>query len=72
MDIYNLTLSELESMPTLSVGQADDLKYETDDTRVWLSRCGIADGEPFNNKVTVEKYLTHRIGWAIKRTYEAK
>jgi len=63
------TLKELESLPTLSVGQAEDLKIERGGTRVWLSRCSKADGEPYNNKVTVEQYLKGR--WVTVRTYKA-
>ena len=47
-------LSELEMLPTLSVSQADDLKIDDGETRIWLSRCTVEDGEPYNNKVTVE------------------
>jgi len=50
-------LSELETMPTLCVGQADNLKIDTGTRRVWLSRCTVADGEPYNNKVTVERLI---------------
>ena len=32
-------------MPTLAVGQAADLKLETETMRVWISRCGRVDGE---------------------------
>jgi hypothetical protein len=49
------TLKELEALPTLSQGQTDDLKVESPTQRVWLSRMTIEDGEPYNNKVTVEK-----------------
>ena len=63
------TLKELESLPTLSVGQAEDLKIEDGKTRVWLSRCGVEDGEPYNNKVTEEQYLNGR--WVTARTYKA-
>lgn len=49
------TLAELEALPTLATGQADDLKVETENRRVWLSRCGVEDGEPYPNKATVEK-----------------
>lgn len=51
---------ELDAMPTLCVGQADDLKVEGADDegqyRVWLSRCSVEDGEPFDNKVSVERF----------------
>jgi len=65
------TLAELEAMTTLSVGQADDLKVETFDTRIWLSRCSVEDGEPYNNKVSVERRM--RDGkWVIVEVYQAK
>lgn len=34
----NETWVELEKMPTLAVGQADDLKVDTGKERIWLSR----------------------------------
>jgi hypothetical protein len=46
---------ELESLPTLCVGQCCDLKVDTGDTRVWL--CRVADG------VTVEQRVGR--GWEI-------
>ena len=64
------TKQELERMPTLCVGQADDLKFEGDGVRVWLSRCDEADGEPYDNKVTVEKWVNLR--WTEVQTYQAK
>jgi hypothetical protein len=48
------TLETLESLPTLAQGQTCNLKIDKEEYRVWLSRCTVADGEPFNNKVTVE------------------
>lgn len=57
-------------MPTLAVGQADDLKVWEDHLRVWLSRCGVADGEPYENKVTVEKWVNLR--WTEVDTYQAE
>jgi len=63
------TLKELKRKPTLSVGQAEDLKIETAKRRVWLSRCGKEDGEPYNNKVTEEQYLNGR--WITMRAYKA-
>lgn len=64
------TLQELQRMKTLCVGQADDLKYEGDGVRVWLSRCGVKDGEPYENKVTVEKWVN--LQWKAVKTYQAK
>lgn len=50
------TASELDDYDTISTGQADDLKHETvDGLRYWLSRCGVADGEPFEHTVTIER-----------------
>ena len=63
------SLEFLESLPTLAVGQADNLKIDSKTTRVWLSRCTVEDGEPFDNKVTVET-LENGI-WADKYTYQA-
>jgi len=63
------TLKELEKLPILSIGQAEDLKLETAKIRVWLSRCKKEDGEPYNNKVTEEQYLNGQ--WVTARAYEA-
>jgi len=49
------TAAELEDLPTLSVGQFDNLKIDTGSKRVWLCRCGVADGMPYDNQVTIEK-----------------
>lgn len=68
----NYTLQELEAMPTLTVGQADDLKVETEDVRIWLSRCGVADGEPYEDKVTVERYDYQSGRWFNHHTYQAQ
>lgn len=61
----------LEPLPTLATGQADDLKVEGEDScgpyRVWLSRCSKADGEPYDNKVTIER-LVDGI-WVEDRVY---
>lgn len=63
------TADELEEMPTLSVGQADDLKVDTGTERVWLSRCTVKDGEPYDRKVTVETRKADGSGWT-ERTYQ--
>lgn len=64
------TLAELKNLPTLSVGQADNLKVETETERIWLSRCTVEDGEPYDNKVTVEKFRDGR--WASVEEYQAE
>lgn len=62
-------LDYLEKLPTLSTGQADDLKIDRPTVRVWLSRCGYKDGEPFAHKVTVERLSEGR--WVEDRVYRA-
>lgn len=67
----------LEMLPVLSEGQASDLHVDVrtseisdicgynsniDGLRVHLSRCGIKDGEPFNNTVYVERLYNNRWG----------
>jgi len=64
------TLAALEAAPTKSVGQADSLKIETGRTRVWLCRCGIADGMPYDNQITVERLVNGR--WITSDTFEGK
>lgn len=69
-----LTLKKLRAMPTLAVGQADDLKSDSSDgsgggVRIWLSRCGVEDGEPYPNKVTVEHLIEGR--WVKHSEYQA-
>lgn len=76
------TLAELEALPTLATGQADDLKIETETRRVWLSRCTVEDGEPYNNKATIEEYQedhrpeslsrrNHGGAWVVVEEYQA-
>ena len=62
------TAEELRQKPTLCVGQADDLKVEIDTERVWLSRCTVEDGEPYDNKVTVETLKDGK--WITTEQYE--
>jgi hypothetical protein len=64
------TLAELEAMPTLAQGQADDLKIDTDVSRIWLSRVGIEDGMQYDNLVTIEE-LNDSGRWVEVGWYEA-
>lgn len=67
------TLKQLEALPTLSTSQSCDLKIESSfPKRVWLSRCGVEDGEPYPNKVTVEYWDVEEQRWIEERTYQAK
>lgn len=70
MPRYNYSLEELEALPTLAVGQTCNLKIEDGGLRIWLSRCGVADGEPYPNKVTEEVRIDGR--WIDARYYQAK
>lgn len=63
-------LSDLENLGTLSSSQSCDLKIDTGTTRVWLSRCGVEDGEPYPNKITIEHYDRIDRLWVIKETYQ--
>lgn len=63
------TLKSLADSPTLCVGQADNLKIDNGQTRVWLCRCGVADGMPYENQVTVERLQNGR--WITTQTFEA-
>ena len=65
---YSLTY--LKRRPTLFAGQTDDLKIETSIRRVWLARTGIQDGEPFNNRVSIEELSNN--GWKIVEDYQAR
>lgn len=71
LDIGEYTLAELEALPTLSVSQSCNLKIEEHPYRVWLSRCDETDGEPYKNKVTVEKCNIETGTWRTVRTYQA-
>lgn len=51
----------LEDMETLSVGQAADLKIDRNGFRVWMSRCSVEDGEPFDETVYLEEHWNR--GW---------
>ena len=53
---FSYSLESLRALPTLAEGQADNLKFDEDGYRVWLSRCTVEDGEPFDNAVTIERF----------------
>ena len=64
------SLQQLITLPTIGDSQFDNLKIETETTRVWLSRCGVEDGEPYPNKVTIEERING--SWKITNIYQAK
>lgn len=50
-----ITPDEYRGMPTIHSGQYDNQVEDTGSMRVWVSRCGIADGMPENRQVTIER-----------------
>jgi hypothetical protein len=68
--MFKFTLRELQKKETIEQGHFDNLKIKTGNTRVWLSRLTIEDGETCNNKVTVER--RDKLGnWITIEQYEA-
>jgi hypothetical protein len=61
------TTTELEILPTLAQGQTDNLKVDDGETRVWLCRCGVADGMPYENQITEERLTDGR--WVTVAEY---
>lgn len=49
------SVDELEKLPTLCVGQADNLKVDTGTIRVWLSRV--------DNSISIEQLVNGR--WVL-------
>lgn len=68
--VYDVPLAELEALPTLAQGQTDDLKIESDSERVWLARTGVADGEPWDNRVSVERNFGG--AWIVVENWRAQ
>jgi hypothetical protein len=54
-ELKSFTADELREMPTLAQGQSDNLKYDDGEYRVWLARTGVADGEPYDNRISIEE-----------------
>jgi hypothetical protein len=68
--LKEFSLKEVESMKVISQGHTDNLIYEEGNTRVWHSRMTTEDGMPYDNQITVEKYLGNN--WVTVSEYEAK
>lgn len=71
LNTYHISLGDLVALPTLTQGQADDLKIDTGTERVWLSRMTVEDGMEFDNEVTVERYDPTN-GWYTHKTLVAR
>jgi hypothetical protein len=65
----NLTFEFLESLETIEIGHADDLKINDGVFKVWLCRCDTYDGMPYDNAVTIEKYIDNC--WVEVLMYES-
>ena len=61
------TIEELEALPTLAVGQADDLKHDSGVVRVWVERN--PDGP--DTEVTVEVLDAEAGRWEVYAEYSA-
>lgn len=59
------TVEELEALPTLCVGQADNLKVDDGKERVWLARCGAEDGQVY--QINHETLINGR--WVVTSEY---
>lgn len=59
------TLQELKAMPTITQAQDSDLKYQTNDIRIWLSRLTEEDGINADDIIEVEVYINGR--WQIAK-----
>lgn len=64
--LEQFTSKELESMPTLSTGQAEDLKHDDGEHRWWLDRVGHESGA--THRVAVEELVDGR--WEVVHQYE--
>jgi hypothetical protein len=62
------TARELSALPTIVVGYSANLKIDEGTRRVWLERTGVADGEQFDNKITVQQ-LTGDGQWVTAEEY---
>ena len=55
-------------MPTIKSGHFDNLVYESETKRVWISRMTTQDGQPYDNQVTIEKLIDGK--WSITEQYQ--
>jgi len=61
--------TKLLSMETIRSSHDSDLKFQNEDTRVWLSRGGKEDGEPYENTVYEESYIDGI--WVLSGYYDS-
>jgi hypothetical protein len=69
---YQWRLKDISKFKTISQGQTDDLKVESEGMKVWLSRMTKEDGMPYNNQITVELFNNKLGSWETVEQYEAR
>lgn len=62
----------IASIPVISTGPVANLHYDDGQHRIWLSRCGLADGEPFERTVYVEIYDENGGRWCDLGHYDGE
>ena len=73
MDRLGLAIHECDEyleLPSLSESHTSDLLYDEDGVRIHRERCGVSDGEPCDDKLTVELLIAGR--WTITNEYDPR
>ena len=60
----------LDALPTIETAHASDLKISHSNVRVWVSRCGLPDGEPYERTVYIETIFLSR--WVLRGHYDGQ
>ena len=63
------TARALNKLETIRQGTTCNLKIDTGSCRVWLSRLSTMDGMPYDNMITVERWLAKDGLWRVLDTY---
>lgn len=69
-------LINMLDMEVIEQGYTSDLHFDTDGVRLWLHRTGLADGEPYENAISVEVLVagaeetSHSSEWLSIGTYD--
>lgn len=61
---------ELDARETIEQAQFGDLKVDTGELRVWLSRMTIEDGAPYRRTVMVEDLVEGR--WRLRGRFDGE
>lgn len=60
----------LIKLPVRQQSQTSDLHFDYDGIRIWVSRTGIADGEPFEKTISVECSFYEPPRWVLIGEYD--